>query len=153
MTGGLVLREPRCPIERLLAGRMSRQEITVPAAEFISACHALSAAGPGFARKTVVLHFRPKLLELEGEMGGGVVETDGDFELRAAVTCGKLAKAASLHRKYAGTAKGLRLVLDPELGEDCSSAHWNKGKIREVKLAVRLIRLTCSRHIRLRGNA
>ncbi len=96
---------------------MSRQQVTIPATEFIGICRALSAAGPAFAKKTVLLHFRPRVLQIEGEMGGGVVETDGDFEMKANVYCGKLAKAASLHRKHPGSATRLRIVLDPELGE------------------------------------
>lgn len=96
---------------------LSRREVSVPTAEFISICRALSAAGPAFAKKAVLLHFEPRALKIEGDMGGGIVETDGDFEMKANVYCGKLAKAASLHRKHPGSATRLRIVLDPELGE------------------------------------
>lgn len=48
---------------------LSRREVSVPTAEFISICRALSAAGPAFAKKAVLLHFEPRALKIEGDMG------------------------------------------------------------------------------------
>jgi hypothetical protein len=95
---------------------VSEQTLTLPAAEFIAICRALSAAGPSFANKTVFLRFKPATLEIEGDMGGGVVETDGDFYAQVRVSSGTLARAVSLHRKRAPQGVRLRCILT-ELGE------------------------------------
>lgn len=96
---------------------MTEQDVNLPAAEFIALCRGLSAAGPAFAKKIVSLRFRPAVLEIEGEMGAGVLETDGNFSSELRVSSGALAKAASLHRKRFPAGTRLHCVLDRDLGE------------------------------------
>jgi hypothetical protein len=95
---------------------MSAQELTLEASEFIATCRALKAASAG-SRRFVELRFEPSSLTIEGEMGGGVVRTTGDFRAHLKVPSGLLAKVASLHRTSAKTHPWIKCTLDNELGE------------------------------------
>ena len=96
---------------------MSSQELAVKADDFIAICRALKAAGAGQGKHKVKLHFKHDRLDIEGEMGGGSVQTTGDVDAIAWVSSGTLAQVASLHRQVSATQPWIKCVLDAELGE------------------------------------
>lgn len=95
---------------------MSNQSLELDAKDFIATCRALKAASAG-SHRYVELRFEPRSLTIEGEMGGGVLRTTGDFQAQVRVPYALLAKVASLHRAAAKINPWVKCTLDDELGE------------------------------------